>query len=66
MTTKLTEYLQTAAAAEHQGVDQYTLRKCAERGDVPMHRNPASGYRLFRRVDLQAFLKKIARPVNSR
>lgn len=60
---KLTEYLHTAAAAEYIGVAQNTLRKWAARGDIPMHRNPANGYRLFKRSDLDGFLKKTATPV---
>jgi excisionase family DNA binding protein len=63
--TKLTEYLHTAAAAEYLGVAQNTLRKWAALGRLPMHRNPANGYRLFKRSDLDKFLKKAAKPVNS-
>lgn len=62
-TTKLTEYLRTAAAAEYLGVHHNTLRKWAGRGDIPMHRNPANGYRLFKRRDLDKFLRKAAKPV---
>ncbi len=61
--TKLTDYLQTAEAAEYLGVHHNTLRKWAARGDIPMHRNPANGYRLFKRSDLDVFLKKTATPV---
>ncbi len=64
--TKLTEYLHTAAAAEYLGVAQNTLRKWAARGEIPMHRNPANGYRLFKRSDLDKFLKKTAKPVNNK
>ena len=60
---KLNEYLHTAAAAEYIGVAQNTLRKWAARGDIPMQRNPANGYRLFKRSDLDVFLKKTAKPV---
>lgn len=63
MPTKLTEYVQTAEAAEILGVAQNTLRKWANRGEIPMHRNPVNGYRLFRRADLEAFLQGIERPV---
>lgn len=59
---KLTEYLQTAAAADYLGVAQNTLRKWAARGEILMQRNPANGYRLFRRVDLDRFLKRAAHP----
>jgi PIN domain nuclease of toxin-antitoxin system len=40
---KLTDYLQTAEAAKFIGVAQNTIRKWAQRGDIPMHRNPANG-----------------------
>lgn len=61
--SKLTDYLHTAAAADYIGVAQNTLRKWAARGDIPMHRNPANGYRLFKRSDLEKFLNKAAMPV---
>lgn len=57
--TKLTDYVKTAEAAEILGISQNTLRKWAGRGDIPMHRNPANGYRLFKRQDLDAFLKRV-------
>ena len=60
---KLTDYVQTAEAAEILGVSQNTLRKWAERGEIPMHRNPANGYRLFKLSDLETFLEKTAKPV---
>jgi excisionase family DNA binding protein len=63
--TKLTEYLHTAAAAEYIGVAQNTIRKWAARGDIPMHRNPANGYRLFKRSDLDRFLKVVAKPATT-
>ncbi len=66
MTTKLTDYVLTAEAAEILGVAQNTLRKWAERGDIPMHRNPANAYRLFKRSDLEKFLKQVARPAKPR
>jgi excisionase family DNA binding protein len=65
MPAKLTEYVQTAEAAEILGVAQNTLRKWAKRGEIPMHRNPANGYRLFRRADLEKFLHRVKRPVNA-
>ena len=57
--TKLSDYVKTAEAADILGVSQNTLRKWAEQGKVPMRRNPANGYRLFRRVDLDQFLKRL-------
>ena len=64
--TKLTDYVKTAEAAEILGVAQNTLRKWAEAGAIPMHRNPANGYRLFKRSDLDKFLKKTAKPVKTK
>ncbi len=57
--TKLSEYMHTAAAAEYLGVAQNTIRKWAARGDIPVHRNPANGYRLFKRTDLDKFLTMV-------
>lgn len=60
---KLSEYVKTAEAAKILGVAQNTLRKWAAQGKVPMHRNPANGYRLFRRAELDALLRATAQPV---
>ena len=62
----LSEYVKTAEAAQILGVAQNTLRKWAEQGDIPVHRNPANGYRLFKREDLMRFLKKIDQSSKSR
>ena len=61
--SNLSDYVMTAEAAEILGVAQNTLRKWAGRGDIPMHRNPANGYRLFKRRELEKFLRTIDRPV---
>ncbi len=63
---KLDGYVKTAEAAEILGVAQNTLRKWAEDGRIPMHRNPANGYRLFLRDDLDAFLSQVAEPVSDK
>ena len=55
--TKLSDYVKIAEAADILGVSQGTVRAWAEAGKIPMHRNPANGYRLFKRSDLQDFLK---------
>jgi len=60
---KLNEYVKTAEAARILGVSQNTLRTWAESGKIPMRRNPANGYRLFLRRDLDIFLAKLARPI---
>jgi excisionase family DNA binding protein len=62
---KLSQYLKTAEAAEYLGVHHNTVRKWAARGEIPVHRNPANGYRLFRLADLDNFLKRAARPVDA-
>lgn len=61
---KLSEYVKVAEAAQILGVSQGTVRTWAEAGKIPMHKNPANGYRLFRRDDLETFLRDIAQPVN--
>jgi excisionase family DNA binding protein len=63
--TKLNEYVKVAEAAEILGVSQGTVRAWAENGRIPMSRNPANGYRLFRRDDLEKFLKKAAQRANN-
>lgn len=63
MKAKLSEYVMVAEAAEILGVSQGTVRAWAEGGKLPMHKNPANGYRLFRRDDLHEFLKRAATPV---
>lgn len=61
MKTKLSEYVKVAEAAEILGVSQGTLRSWAEAGKIPMHKNPANGYRLFLRSDLDQFLAEVAK-----
>ena len=56
---KLSEYVMTAEAAEILGVSQNTLRAWAKANRIPVRRNPANGYRLFKRRDLEAFLEQI-------
>jgi excisionase family DNA binding protein len=63
---KLTDYVRTAEAAELLGVAQNTLRKWAADGVLPVRRNPANGYRLFKRTDLKRFLARIERPTKPR
>jgi excisionase family DNA binding protein len=59
---RLSEYVMVAEAAEILGVSQGTIRTWAADGKIPMHKNPANGYRLFRRDDLEKFLAKVAKP----
>ena len=62
MKTRLSEYVKVAEAAEILGVSQGTVRAWAEASKIPMHKNPANGYRLFRRDDLEKFLATVATP----
>jgi excisionase family DNA binding protein len=64
MKTRLSEYVMVAEAAEILGVSQGTVRTWAEAGKIPMHKNPANGYRLFKRSELDAFLMQIDKPVS--
>jgi excisionase family DNA binding protein len=59
---KVSEYVKVAEAARILGVSQGTVRAWAEAGKIPMHKNPANGYRLFKRDDLLAFLNDLAKP----
>ncbi|REJ65349.1 MAG: helix-turn-helix domain-containing protein [Planctomycetota bacterium] len=63
---KLRDYVLTAEAAEILGVSQNTIRTWAENGKIPVHRNPANGYRMFRRKDLEAFLKAVEKSGSKR
>lgn len=57
---KVNEYVLTAEAAQILGVSVNTVRKWARDGKLPVRRNPANEYRLFRRQDLDEFLHDIA------
>jgi excisionase family DNA binding protein len=59
--TKLNDYVKVAEAAQLLGVSQNTLRAWAETGKIPVYRNPANGYRLFLRSELERFLGNISR-----
>lgn len=60
--TKLCDYVKTSEAAEILGVSINTIRTWAAAGKIRVARNPANGYRLFRRDDLKKFLSRAARP----
>jgi len=59
---KVSEYVKVAEAARILGVSQGTVRVWAETGKIPMHKNPANGYRLFKRLELEDFLAAIDKP----
>ena len=61
---KLQEYMTIKEAAAFLGVCTNTLRNWGATGKIKERRNPANGYRLFRRADLENFLRDAERPVN--
>ena len=63
---KLHEYVKIAKAAQILGVSQNTLRKWVDEGRIAASVNPANGYRLFLREDLEKFLCEAAKPVSSK
>ena len=56
---KLKDYLRISEAAEYLGVSPNTLRNWENAGKVVAVRHPVSGYRLFKRKDLDALLKLV-------
>lgn len=60
----LRDYLLIRDAASFLGVSQATLRNWDREGKIAAYRNPINGYRLFRRAELEALLKRIARSAN--
>jgi hypothetical protein len=58
---RLTDYLDTAADAGNFVAPQNTIREWTANGDIPMQRKPANRSRLFKRRDLDAFLKIAAK-----
>jgi MerR family transcriptional regulator, copper efflux regulator len=58
---KLRDYLRISDAAEYLGVSPNTLRNWENAGKIVAHRHPVNHYRLFRRQDLDALLKRVER-----
>jgi excisionase family DNA binding protein len=56
---KIQDYLQIKKAAEFLGVSQSTLRNWERLGKLASHRHPLNRYRLYKKEDLKALLKKI-------
>ena len=52
-------YIRVHEAAEILGVALNTVRKWGAEGKIPEYRHPANGYRLYKRQDLEAFLRQI-------
>ena len=57
----LRDYLLIREAASFLGVSEATLRNWDREGKIAAYRNPVNGYRLFRKTDLEALLRRVAR-----
>ena len=57
---KLSDYLRISEAADYLGVSPNTLRNWVNAGKVVAIRHPVNDYRLFKREDLDALLRKVA------
>ena len=57
---KLSDYMRVAEAADYLGVSPNTLRNWVSAGKIDAVRHPVNDYRLFKRQDLDALLKKVA------
>ena len=64
--TKLRDFLRISDAAEYLGVSPNTLRNWERAGKIVAHRHPVNRYRLFKREDLDAVLRKVERPSRRR
>lgn len=56
-------YVRVQEAAEILGVVPNTVRKWGAAGKIPEYRHPANGYRLYKRHELEAFLRQIESPI---
>lgn len=57
---KLDEFVTISQAALFLGVSPNTLRNWHRDARLPVYRNPISGYRLFKKADLEELLRQIA------
>lgn len=55
----LSHYLRIKEAAEVIGVSEMTLRRWDDAGKLVARRHPSSNYRLYRKQDLEKFLRGI-------
>ncbi|MBU0717218.1 MAG: helix-turn-helix domain-containing protein [Planctomycetes bacterium] len=63
---KINEYLTVGEAADLLGVSKNTLRRWDRAGKLEARRHPITGYRLYLRSELDAFLKRVRQQVSSR
>lgn len=64
--TKLRDFLRISEAADYLGVSANTLRNWERAGKIVAHRHPVNRYRLFKREELDAVLRKVERPARPR
>lgn len=57
----LQQYLTIAQAAEFLGVTPNTLRNWGREGKIVEHRHPVNNYRLYKKADLEALLRRLER-----
>lgn len=62
--TNLDAYLLVSEAAGFLGVSENTLRNWSSKEKIPTRRHPINGYRLYKKSDLEAFLKAVERSTN--
>ena len=55
----LRDFLRVAEAAEYLGVSPNTLRNWENASKIAAHRHPVNGYRLFKKKELDALLKRL-------
>jgi excisionase family DNA binding protein len=56
----LKSYMTIGEAARFLGVTEMTLRRWDKAGKLKPYRNPVNDYRLYRKSELELFLKKIS------
>lgn len=57
----LQQYLTIAEAATFLGVTPNTLRNWGREGKIVEHRHPVNNYRLYKKIDLEALLRRLER-----
>lgn len=57
--TNFQGYLRIKQAAEFLGVSESTLRNWERTGKLTTHRHPVNRYRLYRKSDLEALIRKL-------
>lgn len=56
---RVNEYLYIAEAADLLGVHRTTLLRWGDAKKIPVYYNPINSYRMYKREDLEEFLRKI-------